>query len=71
MHDALRARGLVTALVMFAGEQHGFRQAGSIRRSLDGEHHFFGRVLGFRADMPGDLERIVIDNLPGEAVEAR
>jgi hypothetical protein len=47
-------------------EQHGFRQAGSIRRSLDGERYFFGRVLGFRADMPGDLERIVIDNLPGD-----
>jgi hypothetical protein len=46
MHDALRPRGLVTALVMFAGERHGLRQAGSIRRSLDGERHLFGRVLG-------------------------
>lgn len=26
MHDALKARGMPTALVMFAGEQHGFRQ---------------------------------------------
>jgi len=31
MYDALRERGLTTALVMFEGEQHGFRQAANIR----------------------------------------
>ena len=31
MHAALKARGVPTALVMFAGEQHGFRQAANIR----------------------------------------
>ncbi len=67
IHCALRTRGLITALVMFAGEQHGFRQADSIRRSLDGELYFYGRVLGFSAEMPPDLERIRIDNLPERA----
>lgn len=31
MYDALKARGIRTALVMFEGEQHGFRQAPNIR----------------------------------------
>ena len=31
MYDALRERGITTALVMFEGEQHGFRQAANIR----------------------------------------
>jgi dipeptidyl aminopeptidase/acylaminoacyl peptidase len=64
MHNALRTRGLVTALVMFAGEQHGFRQATNIRRCLDGEMLFYGAALGFHADMPPELEKIAIDNLP-------
>ena len=31
MFEALRGRGITTALVMFEGEQHGFRQAPNIR----------------------------------------
>lgn len=33
MHQALKERGIPTALVMFEGEQHGFRQAPNIRRA--------------------------------------
>ena len=36
MHAALKARGVPTALVMFEGEQHGFRQAPNIRRGWRG-----------------------------------
>jgi hypothetical protein len=36
MYEGLRKRGLMTALVMYEGEQHGFRSAGAIRRTLDG-----------------------------------
>jgi dipeptidyl aminopeptidase/acylaminoacyl peptidase len=32
MYDALKARGVSTALVMFEGEQHGFRKAPNIRQ---------------------------------------
>lgn len=35
-----------TALVMFAGEQHGFRGAGAIRAALEGEMYFYGKVRG-------------------------
>ena len=63
MYDGIKARGLPTALVMFPGEQHGFRSAGAIRRALDGEFFFYGTVLGFKAAMPPDLEAIPVDNV--------
>lgn len=63
MYDAIAARGLPAALVMFPGEQHGFRSASAIRRALDGEFAFYGAVLRFKADMPPDVEPIPIVNL--------
>jgi dienelactone hydrolase len=47
MVDALRRRHLPVAYVAFPGEQHGFRQAANIKRSLEGEYLFFARVFGF------------------------
>ena len=44
MHKALAERGLPTALVMFKGEQHGFRKAPNMRAALDGELYFYGKV---------------------------
>ncbi len=44
MHEALAERGVPTALVMFAGEQHGFRSAPNIRAAMDGELYFYGKV---------------------------
>lgn len=35
-----------TALVMFKGEQHGFRGAPAIRAALEGEMFFYGKVTG-------------------------
>ena len=67
MHAALRARGVATALVVFEGEQHGFRAAGAVRAALDGEFYFYGRVLGFPAAYPDGLQPIHIDNLPPAA----
>ena len=59
---AVRARGRPVAYVEFAGEQHGFRRAGNIRRALEAELYFLGRVLGF---VPADpLAPVAIDNLP-------
>lgn len=45
--DALRSKGVPVAYVPFAGEQHGFRQGPNIRRALEAELWFYGRVLGF------------------------
>ncbi len=45
MFRALRDRGVPTALVLFAGEQHGFRKSETAQRALESELLFFGTVL--------------------------
>jgi dipeptidyl aminopeptidase/acylaminoacyl peptidase len=47
---ALKAKGVPVAYVEFAGEQHGFRKAENIVRSLESELVFYGRVFGFKPD---------------------
>ena len=61
MVEALRKKGVPVAYVPFAGEQHGFRQAQNIKRSLDGELYFYSRVFGFELAEP--VEPIEISNL--------
>lgn len=63
MFEQLKSKGVATALVLFEGEQHGFRGTDAIRRALDGEFYFFGKVLGFKAEMPQDLAVPEIVNL--------
>jgi len=61
MRDALREKGIPVACLLFEGEQHGFRQADTIRRALQAELYFYGRVFGFT---PADeLPEIEIENL--------
>ncbi len=45
--DALKAKGVPVAYLLFEGEQHGFRQAVNIVTALEAELAFFGRILGF------------------------
>ncbi len=61
MYDAVQAKGLPVAMVLFEGEQHGFRKAENIRRSLDGELFFLSRVFGF--DLPEAIAPVPIANL--------
>jgi dipeptidyl aminopeptidase/acylaminoacyl peptidase len=44
---ALAEKGIPVAYIEFEGEQHGFRRAESIVRSLESELAFYGRVFGF------------------------
>ena len=61
MFDAVRANGIPTAYLAFAGEQHGFRQAGNIKRALEAELYFFCRLFGIE---PADaIEPVDIENL--------
>jgi dipeptidyl aminopeptidase/acylaminoacyl peptidase len=61
MVEALRRRGVPVAYLPFAGEGHGFRQAGNIRRTLEAELFFLGRIFGFTpAD---DVQPVPIENL--------
>ena len=65
MFDTLKASGVPTALLMFEGEQHGFRGEAAIRAAIDGELYFYSRVLGFGgAEVPAGLEVPVIVNAP-------
>jgi dipeptidyl aminopeptidase/acylaminoacyl peptidase len=61
MHDAVKAKGEPVALVMFEGEQHGFRQAKNIRLALDGELYFLCKV--FNIPVPADAQPVEIANL--------
>ena len=48
MAAALRNNGVPHAVLMFEGEQHGFRRAETIIRSLEAELSFYGQVFGFK-----------------------
>lgn len=61
MLAALRKKGLPVAYVPFEGEQHGFRKAASIKRSLDAELYFYSRVFGFPLAEP--VVPVKIENL--------
>jgi len=47
--EACRRNGVPYAYVAYEGEQHGFRQAKNIRRTLEAELYFLSRVFGFEA----------------------
>jgi dipeptidyl aminopeptidase/acylaminoacyl peptidase len=61
MADAARTKGLPVAYLAFEGEQHGFRKAQTIVRSLEAELYFYGAIFGFTPADP--LPPIQIDNL--------
>jgi dipeptidyl aminopeptidase/acylaminoacyl peptidase len=62
MVNALRAKHLPVAYVLYAGEQHGFRKAENIKRTLDGEFYFYAQVFGFA--IADAIEPVPIENLP-------
>jgi dipeptidyl aminopeptidase/acylaminoacyl peptidase len=61
MYTAVKAKGIPVAYVPFPGEQHGFRKAENIKRALDGELYFYGRIFGFKLAVP--VAPVPIDNL--------
>lgn len=61
MVAVLRDKGIPVAYVPFTGEGHGFRQAANIKRALEAELYFYGRVFGFN---PADkIDPVEIANL--------
>jgi dipeptidyl aminopeptidase/acylaminoacyl peptidase len=63
MVEALRSNGVPFAYLPFEGEQHGFRRAETIVRTLEAELWFYGRVLGFT---PADaIAPVVVENDAG------
>jgi dipeptidyl aminopeptidase/acylaminoacyl peptidase len=61
MVEALKAKGLPVAYVLYEGEQHGFRKAENIKRTLDGELYFYAQVFGF--ELADEMEAVAIVNL--------
>lgn len=61
MVDALREKGIPVAYLPFEGEQHGFRQAEHIKRAIDAELYFYGRIFGF--EPVDEIEPVTIKNL--------
>jgi dipeptidyl aminopeptidase/acylaminoacyl peptidase len=47
MFDAVKKKGLPVAYIPFEGEQHGFRKAENMKRTLEIELYFYSRVFGF------------------------
>ena len=61
MAEAVRRKGLPVAYLAFEGEQHGFRKADNIVRSLEAELYFYGKVFGF---VPADtIAPVAIANI--------
>jgi dipeptidyl aminopeptidase/acylaminoacyl peptidase len=61
MFEAVRAKELPVAYIEYPGEQHGFRKAENIQRSLDAELYFYGKVFGFT---PADeIDPVEIENI--------
>ncbi|MCG8605533.1 S9 family peptidase, partial [bacterium] len=61
MFDAVKRKGLPVAYVLFEGEQHGFRRAENIKRSLEAELYFYSKIFGF--EQPDTIEPVEIHNL--------
>ena len=61
MFEAVRAREIPTAYILFQGEQHGFRKAESIKRALEGELYFYSKI--FKFDLAEEVEPVDIENL--------
>jgi dipeptidyl aminopeptidase/acylaminoacyl peptidase len=61
MVEALRRKGIPVAYLPFEGEQHGFRRAANMKRALEAELYFYGRV--FRFSPADDIEPVTVDNL--------
>ncbi len=61
MFEAVRAKEVPVAYLLFKGEQHGFRKAENIKRSLEAELYFYSKVFGFPLADP--IEPVQIENL--------
>jgi dipeptidyl aminopeptidase/acylaminoacyl peptidase len=55
-----KKKKLPYAYVVFEGEQHGFRQEGNIRRSIEGEMYFLSQIFDF--DTADKIEPVKIEN---------
>ena len=60
MVAALKSKGIPVSYVSFKNEQHGFRQASTIKAALDAELYFYSVIFGFST--ADDLQPVRIEN---------
>lgn len=59
MVAAIKKKGLPVAYIAYEGEQHGFRKAENIKRTIEGEFYFYSQIFGYKpAD---DIEPIPME----------
>ena len=60
MYDALTSKNIPATLVLYEGEQHGFRMSYTVRHALNSEYSFYCKIFGFDAQKEEDLEDVEI-----------
>ncbi|KAG2219524.1 hypothetical protein INT45_003089 [Circinella minor] len=63
MVNALKKGGVPVAYVKYEGEAHGFRRAENIKRTVELEQWFYGKIFGFPVE---GVEGVTIYNLPNQ-----
>ncbi len=61
MVEALKHKGIAVSYITFENEQHGFRNADTIKAALNAELYFYARVFNF--ETADKLEPVTIENL--------
>ncbi|MED6148077.1 hypothetical protein PIB30_049806 [Stylosanthes scabra] len=61
IYQAVKEKGVPVALVLYEGEQHGFRKAENIKFTLEQQMVFFARLIG-HFSVADDITPIKIDN---------
>jgi dipeptidyl aminopeptidase/acylaminoacyl peptidase len=61
MYDAVCAKEIPAAYILFEGEQHGFRKAESIKRAFEAELYFYSKI--FKFELAEEVEPVQIENL--------
>lgn len=63
MVNALKDGHVPVAYQLYEGEQHGFRRAENIKRTVELEQWFYGQIFGFPVE---EVEGIKIYNFPSD-----
>lgn len=61
MVEALRKKGIAVAYIVYEGEQHGFRRAENIVRTIESEYYFFCKIFNIELANHGAV--VAIENL--------
>jgi len=59
--EAAKRKGIPVAYITYPGEQHGFRRAENIKRTLEAEAYFYSQIFGF--PLADKVEPVPIENL--------